>query len=200
MFSAIAVLLGVIGADALAAGQIAFNCITVPFMVVYALSTAASVRVAHGVGTGSMAAARQAGRLSIGYGLGYMACVAVLLWLFPDLLAGMFLEAENPNSAEVARLAASFLAVAAVFQVFDGTQIVVIGALRGYKDTTVPFGIGLIGYWAVGLGAGYLFAFHLRHGGIGLWWGPALGLGTSATLMLFRFHLLSTALVRSAAA
>lgn len=199
LFSAIAVLLGVIGANALAAGQIAFSCITVPFMVVYALSTAASVRVAHGVGSGSMPAARQAGALSIGYGFGYMACVAVALWLFPDLLAGLFLEADNPNSAEVARLAASFLAVAAVFQVFDGTQIVVIGALRGLKDTTVPFGIGLVGYWAVGLGAGYLFAFHLGHGGIGLWWGLALGLATSATLMLVRFHLRSAALVRAAA-
>jgi MATE family multidrug resistance protein len=199
LFAAIAVLLGVIGANALAAGQIAFNCITVPFMVVYALSTAASVRVAHGVGSGSMAAARQAGGLSIGYGFCYMAGVAVILWLFPDLLSGLFLEPDNPNSDEVARLAASFLAVAAVFQIFDGTQVVVIGALRGLRDTAVPFGIGLVGYWAVGLGSGYMFAFVMGHGGIGLWWGLALGLATSALLMLARFHLRSAALVRAAA-
>ncbi len=200
LFATISVLLGVIGANALAAGQIAFNCMTVPFMVVYALSTAASVRVAHGIGRGNMTAARQAGRLSIGYGLCYMAAVAVVLWLFPGLLAGLFLDAGDPNAAEVAGLAASFLAVAAVFQIFDGTQVVVVGVLRGYKDTAVPFGIGLIGYWAVGLGAGYLFAFQLGHGGIGLWWGLALGLATSATLLLIRFHLRSAALIRAATA
>ena len=197
LFATVSVLLGVIGANALAAGQIAFNCITVPFMVVYALSTAASVRVAHGVGSGSMVAARQAGRLSIGYALCYMACVAVALWLLPDLLASLFLDAEDPNAAEVAQLAGAFLAIAAVFQVFDGTQIVVICALRGLKDTTVPFGIGLIGYWAVGLGAGYVFAFEMGHGGIGLWWGLALGLATSATLMVIRFHVRSAALIRA---
>lgn len=196
LFATVSVLLGVIGANALAAGQIAFNCMTVPFMVVYALGTAASVRVAHGVGIGSMTAARQAGRLSIGFGLCYMAGVAVVLWLFPDQLAGLFLDADDPNAAEVARLAGTFLAVAAVFQVFDGTQVVVVGALRGLKDTAVPFGIGLIGYWAVGLGSGYLFAFELGHGGIGLWWGLALGLAASAMLMLLRFHLRSAALIR----
>lgn len=200
LFATISVLLGVIGANALAAGQIAFNCITVPFMVVYALSTAASVRVAHGVGSGSMTAARQAGRLSIAFGLCYMAAVAVVLWLFPDLLAGLFLEDANPDSEEVAQLAAAFLAIAAVFQIFDGTQIVVVGALRGLKDTTVPFFIGLVGYWAVGLGSGYFFAFVLGHGGIGLWWGLALGLAASATMMLVRFHLRSGVLVRAAAA
>lgn len=197
LFATVSVLLGVISAQALAAGQIAFNCITVPFMVVYALSTAASVRVAHGVGIGSMTAARQAGHLSIAYALCYMAGVAVVLWLFPDLLAGLFLDSADPDAAEVTRLAGAFLAIAAVFQVFDGTQVVVIGALRGLKDTAVPFAIGLVGYWAVGLGTGYLFAFELGHGGIGLWWGLALGLATSATLMVIRFHLRSTALVRA---
>ncbi len=200
LFATIAVLLGVIGANELAAGQIAFSCITVPFMVVYALSTAASVRVAHGVGIGSLAASRQAGRLSIGYGFCYMICVAMVLWLFPEFLAGLILNADTPDAVEVVRLAASFLAVAAVFQIFDGTQVVVVGVLRGYKDTTGPFAIGLVGYWAVGLGGGYLFAFQFGHGGIGLWWGLALGLATSATLLLIRFHLRSTALVRAAAA
>jgi MATE family multidrug resistance protein len=199
LFATVSVLLGVIGANALAAGQIAFSCITVPFMVVYALSTAASVRVAHGVGSGSMTAAQQAGRLSIAFGLCYMAAVAVVLWLFPDLLAGLFLEDANPDSAEVAGLAAAFLAIAAVFQIFDGTQIVVIGALRGFKDTTVPFFIGLVGYWAVGLGSGYVFAFELGHGGIGLWWGLALGLAASASLLVLRFHLRTSALMRAEA-
>lgn len=199
LFATISVLLGVIGATALAAGQIAFSCMTVPFMVVYALSTAASVRVAHGVGIGSMAAARQAGRLSIGYGFAYMLCVALVLWLFPEFLAGLFLDNEAPDSAEVLALAGAFLAIAAVFQVFDGTQFILLGALRGLKDTAVPFAIGLIGYWAVGLGSGYLFAFVLGHGGVGLWWGLALGLATSATLMLLRFHLRSSAMLRAEA-
>src|SRR5690606_14810296 len=133
------VLLGIIGANALAAGQIAFSCMTVPFMVVYALSTAASMRVAHGIGIGSVSAARQAGWISIGFGICYMGAVAVVLWLFPDLLARLFLSADDPAAAEVARLAASFLAVAAVFQIFDGIQVVVVGALRGLRDTAVPF-------------------------------------------------------------
>jgi MATE family multidrug resistance protein len=200
LFATVSVLLGVIGANELAAGQIAFTCTTVAFMVVYALSTAASVRVAHGVGSNDLTGARQAGRLAIGYGTCYMIGVAVMLWLFPETLAGLILNADTSDAAEVVRIAAAFLAVAAVFQIVDGIQVVVVGALRGYKDTTVPFAIGLFGYWVVGLGSGYLFAFHLGHGGIGLWWGLALGLATSATLLLIRFHLRSAALMRAAAA
>jgi MATE family multidrug resistance protein len=199
LFSGISVLLGVIGTTELAAGQIAYNCITVPFMVVAALSTAASVRVAHGMGVGSAAAARQAGRLSIGFGICYMALIALVFWLMPEQLAALFLAADDPYAAEVSATAAAFLSVAAVFQIFDGTQVITVGALRGVKDTTSPFAIGLLGYWAIGLGGGYLLAFELGHGGVGLWWGLALGLAASASLLVLRFHLRTSALMRAEA-
>jgi MATE family multidrug resistance protein len=200
LFSTISVLLGIIGTTALAAGQIAYNCMTMPFMVVAALSAAASVRVAHGVGIGSPAAARRAGKFSICFGIGYMALIALAFWLFPEQLAALFVDSGDADAREVIVLAASFLGVAAVFQIFDGTQVITVGALRGVRDTTGPFAIGLLGYWAIGLGSGYLFAFELGHGGIGLWWGLALGLATSASLLVLRFHLRTSALMRAAAA
>ena len=188
LFSAVAVLMGVLGATALAASQIAVVSASVAFMIPAAISQAATIRVAHGIGGGSVAAARQAGYLSILLGAAFMALVSVVMWLFPEAIAAVYLDTGDPANADTLALAAVLLAITAVFQIVDGIQVVATGALRGLKDTTVPFLIGLLGYWIVGLGAGYLLAFPLGMGGPGLFWGVALGLATAASLLAWRFR------------
>jgi len=68
----------------------------------------------------------------------------------------------------------------------DGVQVTAVGALRGIKDTNAPFLIGLVGYWGIGLGSGYIFAFLLGYGAVGLWWGLALGLAVVAVCLTLR--------------
>ncbi|MEC8562738.1 MAG: MATE family efflux transporter, partial [Pseudomonadota bacterium] len=87
--------------------------------------------------------------------------------------------------------AASFLAVAAAFQLVDGLQAVAAGALRGYKDTAIPMVIQVIGYWGIGAGAMAALGFFTPLAGIGVWTGMALGLAAVAVALIWRFHRLS---------
>jgi multidrug resistance protein, MATE family len=75
-----------------------------------------------------------------------------------------------------------------LFQVFDGVQVIAVGALRGYGDTAVPMLIAAIGYWAIGFAGGWLFAFPLGYGAVGLWSGLAVGLATVATALTLRLR------------
>ncbi|HZF33466.1 MAG TPA: MATE family efflux transporter, partial [Candidatus Angelobacter sp.] len=87
------------------------------------------------------------------------------------------------------------IVIAAVYQIVDGGQIIAMGALRGLNDTTIPLLLGLLGYWVIGMGSGYAFGFVLGHGAVGVWWGLALGLAASASLLTWRFHRRTRALL-----
>jgi MATE family multidrug resistance protein len=112
--------------------------------------------------------------------------MAVLMWAFPHTLVGFFLEPEA-RSGRVAMLAVQFLTIAAVFQIFDGAQVVGAGMLRGLHDTRVPMLFAFLGYWVIGLGFGVWLAFWRDWQGAGIWTGLALGLGIVAILMLLRW-------------
>jgi MATE family multidrug resistance protein len=53
-------------------------------------------------------------------------------------------------------IALQLFVIAALFQLFDGVQVIAAGALRGYCDTAVPMLIAAIGYWAIGFVGGWL--------------------------------------------
>jgi MATE family multidrug resistance protein len=84
-------------------------------------------------------------------------------------------------------IGASFLLIAAVFQLTDGAQVVAMGLLRGVQDTRVPMIIAALSYWGVGLPASYVLAFPLGFGGEGLWAGLVVGLSVAACLLMWRF-------------
>ena len=84
-------------------------------------------------------------------------------------------------------LAVQFLTIAAVFQIFDGAQVVGAGMLRGLHDTRIPMLFAFLGYWVIGLGTGVWLAFWQGWEGAGIWTGLALGLGVVAILMLVRW-------------
>ncbi|MEX1107462.1 MAG: MATE family efflux transporter, partial [Dongiaceae bacterium] len=184
----IAVMMGWIGTTALAANQIAGAVSSMMFMIPWAMSQAVSVRVSYGVGWRDPVAARRAGFVAIRIGIVYMAAMAVIIWLFPETFISLFIDEDDPQRAVVESLGLQLLLIAAVFQVVDGTQIIAMGALRGLQDTHVPFFIGTVGYWLTGLGSGYVFAFVVGWGAVGLWWGVAMGLLAAAILLTWRFH------------
>jgi MATE family multidrug resistance protein len=188
LFMATGTLIGLFGPDPLAAHQIVVTITAVTFMLPLSLSQAATVRVGHAVGAGRGDRVRLVGGTAIGLGTAWMILSATTLTLVPRLIVGGFIETADAANAAVVAISLQLLPIAALFQVFDGLQVVASGALRGLKDTRVPAVIGIFGYWAIGLTIGALLAFTLGLGPTGLWWGLALGLFTSGLLLTWRFH------------
>lgn len=195
LFFVSALLMGLISTAALAAHNAVVNICAVSFMIPFALSQAATVRVGYAVGAKRPEAARMAGYVAIGLGICWMVLAAGTMWVAPSLLTGIYLDLGKPENAEAARMAALFFTVAAIFQVVDGIQVSTQGALRGLKDTKVPMIICGLGYWVFGLGTGVPLAFWLDFGGIGLWFGMAIGLAVSASLLFLRWRQMSARLV-----
>ena len=186
LFSGSAQLMGWIGTLELAAHQIALQLASITFMAPLGIGQAATARVGLAWGRGDRAGARRAGLAGMALGFAFMACTALLFALLPRTLAAPFLGA-GPESAPVLALAATYIAIAAAFQLFDGLQVTAISALRGLQDMTVPLLIAVLGYWLVGLGCGTTLAFALGWGGRGIWTGMAFGLAFMAVVLVHRF-------------
>jgi MATE family, multidrug efflux pump len=186
VFLAAGILMGLLGPAALGAHQLVLNCAGISFMVPLGIGQAATVRVAYELGAGRPFAARRACFVALAIGIGFMSAMAVVLWTIPQAIIAVYVDIAEPANREVVRIAWRLLAIAAVFQVFDGMQTIAAGALRGYKDTFVPMLLAALGYWGVGFVGGWLLAFPLGFGPAGLWWGLALGLAVVAMLLTLR--------------
>ncbi|MBL8587633.1 MAG: MATE family efflux transporter [Methylobacteriaceae bacterium] len=191
VFNAAVFLMGIIGADSLAAHAIAIQIASLTFMAPLGIAHAASVRVGLAYGARDMAAVRRAGWIAFWLGTGAMALTAVAMIGAPRLLISPFLDVAAPANARVVELATQFLAIAALFQLADGAQATGSGMLRGLHDTRVPMIYALIGYWGIGVPAGVLLAFPLGWAGHGVWTGLALALTAVAALMLRRWSRLT---------
>ncbi|MCP4657415.1 MAG: MATE family efflux transporter [bacterium] len=181
VFSAVALLMGHLSARALAGHQIALNLVALSFMVPLGISGAAATRVGNAVGRRDMPGARLAAAVCIVLGAATMSISALLFWRVPEFLSRLF----TPDSGVVA-MAASLLPIAALFQVFDGIQVVGVGVLRGAADTRAPALIALLGFWGLGLPLGWSLAFRWGQGPEGLWWGLTTGLFAVAILLSAR--------------
>jgi MATE family multidrug resistance protein len=188
MFTVAAVLVGMISADILAAQQIVYSVIYLALSASIALGDAVKVRVAYGIGTRSVDAARQSAQISFFLAAVAIVCASGFLWLFPELVVGIFLDTTDPSNAGVLLIAVGLSIYAGLFQLFDGVLIVAANALRGLRDTRSPLWISMAGYWAVGIGIGTWLCFPLGFGEVGLWWGLILGVIFSNVLMFRQFH------------
>lgn len=187
IFNAAAFLMGLIDAASLAAHAIAIQIASITFMVPLGLNQAVTVRVGLAHGAGNPEGVSRAGWTAYVVGVSFMALMGLVMILWPHLLIGAFIDLGNPANAEVVALAVSFLAFAALFQVFDGAQAVASGMLRGLHDTKVPMIYAAIGYWGIGLPLGVLLAFRFGFNGVGIWIGLSSGLAVVAALLLVRW-------------
>lgn len=188
LFAAAALLMGILGTTQLAAHQIAVQCIFVSYMIPLGISHAATVRVGRGAGAASPGAVAQAGWSAIAIAAGVMIVPALVFLLIPETLAGLFVDARAAENLPLIAQAAALLPIAALFQLFDGCQVVAAGALRGLKDTRFAMIVSALGYWAVGVPVSVLLAFPLGLGGEGVWLGLAAGLMIVAAALVWRFN------------
>jgi multidrug resistance protein, MATE family len=181
VFAASSTLAGRITPLALAANQIALNVVSFFFMIPLGLNSAAAVRVGQAVGRDDAAGVRIAGWTAIALALIYAMIMSIAFVGWPGFFLRLF--TDDPT---VLRVGAWLLLICAIFQPFDGSQVVCTGALRGLGDTRTPMLLNLAGHWLIGLPIGYVLCFHRGWGIEGLWSGLALGLiliGTALVLV-----------------
>jgi multidrug resistance protein, MATE family len=182
VFALAGFLAGRLGAESLAAHQIALTFSSVTFTFAMGIGNAGSVRVGLAVGARDTPGARRAGLLAFAAGAAFMGVAAITYLLIPGPIV-----ATMTNSPAIAALAIPLFTVAAVFQISDGVQGVGAGVLRGAGDARFTFTANVIGHYLVGLPLALLLGFHLRWGVVGIWWGLAAGLTAVAVALVWRF-------------
>ncbi len=199
VFTAAIWLSGVLGKNPQAANQIALNLSSMTFMIAMGLSVAAMIRVGNQKGLKNFVELRKIA-LSI-----FLLVVildiffALLFMIFNEQLPLLYLDQNDltnqVDNVSVIAIAAKLLLVAAVFQISDGIQVVVLGALRGLQDVKIPTFITFIAYWVIGFPISYFLGKESMYGSVGIWVGLLAGLTASAIMLYLRFNYLSKKLI-----
>lgn len=180
-FAGAVLLAGRISKEAQSAHQIAIQVASFTYMFYMGLSSAASIRVGNALGRRDVVAIRRGSLAAVICGL-----YCVVVFVSAMLLLRMELPKLYIDEVPVLAIASMLLVIAAVFQLFDGMQAIIMGGLRGLSDVRVPTAITFVAYWLIGLPAAYLFSEPLGWGVEGIWYGLTTGLGFSAALLTIR--------------
>jgi MATE family, multidrug efflux pump len=159
--------------------QIALNIASLAFMVPLGLASSSAVRVGHAVGAGDPRRAVRAGWTALATGGVLMTIIGVVLFVWPAALIAAF-----TTDRRIVEIGVGLLAIAAAFQLFDGTQAVATGVLRGIGETRMPMIVNVIGHWVLGLPVGYALCFRFGWGVLGLWVGLSIGLVVTAVVLV----------------
>ncbi|MCA9511862.1 MAG: MATE family efflux transporter [Myxococcota bacterium] len=177
-FNLAMLLAGTMGATSAAAHGVAIGMASLSFMLALGVAVAATTRVGNLLGAGRSQEAQRSARVAMSMGAGVMTVSAVAFVALRDVLPLLY-----TRDAEVVALAAAILPIAAAFQVFDGTQAVGCGVLRGMGRTTPAAVINGIGYWLLALPIAWVLGVK-RDSLEGIWWGMALGLAVVAVSLV----------------
>ena len=190
-FSFAVIMIGWIGANELAAHQIAINLASISFMVVLGISQASSIRVGNALGEQNITEIRKAGFTAIALGAGVMGSAGIIFIVLNKFLPTLYIEDQI-----VIDIASRLIIIAALFQLSDGIQAVGIGVLRGLTDIKGPTIITFTAYWVISLPIAYLLAFNMNFGVEGVWIGLLIGLTASAIMLTTRFNYKSRHLIQ----
>jgi MATE family multidrug resistance protein len=180
-------LAGYLGTVTLAGHEMAIQTAEMALVIPLGLGNVAVTRVGQTMGEKNPLGARRATLIGMTIGGIYASAVAVIFWLFPDRIAGIYLDINNPENIEAVKTATTFLAWAGLFQFFYSIQIIIVGALVGLQDTFVPLLMNLVG-WGLGLAGSYCMGIILGWGGIGIWLGMVLSPLLSGVILTVRFY------------
>ena len=190
-FSAAALFIGTIGAVEQAAHQVAINLASMTYMMASGISSAATIKTGNNFGKEDFMNLRLSAISSYHIVLGFMAVTAILFIGLNQYLPWIYTTDQS-----VIAIASQLLIIAGFFQLFDGTQVVGLGVLRGIGDVNIPTVITFIAYWIIGLPIGYYLGISLNMGANGVWYGLTAGLLVSSGLLFLRFQFFSKKLVR----
>jgi MATE family multidrug resistance protein len=180
------IMMGWLGAPAMAAHQIVLNLASFTFMVSQGIAAATTIKVSQFIGQERFEALRSTTFASLHLVFLIMGCSAILFVVLRNVIPGFFI-----HNQKVIDIASGLMIIAGAFQLFDGLQVTMLGALRGFEDVRLPFGMLLIAYFVLALPVGWLFAFRMEAGPIGIWFGYLLGLFAISFFLLLRFRWLT---------
>ncbi len=199
IFTAAIWLSGLLGKNPQAANQIALNLSSMTFMVAMGLSVAAMIRVGNQKGLRDYFELRRIAFSIFLMGLLFAVCFGLLFLAFHNQLPKLYVDlgdAKNLlDNSEVVRIASTLLLAAAIFQISDSIQVVVLGALRGLQDVKIPTIITFIAYWMIGFPISFYLGKEEAYGSFGIWLGLLAGLSSAAILLYIRFHYLTKTLI-----
>jgi len=187
LFATAAVMMGWLGINTLAAHGIAMQLASITFMVHLGFSNVATIRAGNAIARRDVPHLERGALMATVMSLIFSAITIVVFVLWPEQLISLFMQPDEPARTEILAIGVGLLAMAALFQLVDGTQIIALGVLRGLQDTKVPLIMAFISYWIIGIPCSYVLGFLLGWGAIGIWAGLVIGLGVAAVLLNWRF-------------
>ncbi len=200
IFTAAIWLSGTLGKNPQAANQIALNLSSMTFMVAIGLSVAAMVRVGNQKGLQNFKELRRIAFSIFLLGLGLALVFALLFLALHQVLPKLYLNLDDANNfsdnSEVIAIAAKLLLLAAIFQLSDSVQVMVLGALRGLQDVKIPTLITFIAYWLIGFPISYFLGKEEAYASFGIWIGLLVGLTAAAIMLYIRFNYLTKRLIK----
>jgi MATE family multidrug resistance protein len=185
-FSGAAILIGTISPIAQAAHQVAISLASLTYMAASGIAAASAIKSGNFFGAKKHRELRLSAISNYHIAIVFMSVTAIVFTFGNHLLPWIYTSDER-----VIIIAAQLLIIAAFFQLFDGTQVVGLGVLRGMGDVNIPTFITFIAYWIIGLPVGYLLGITFKMGVSGVWYGLVLGLLTASILLFIRFQLIS---------
>lgn len=181
-FSIGAVMMGWLGEIQLAAHQVAIGLAGFTYMISLGISQATTIRISHQMGEDDYVSLRKAALASTHLVLFFMSVMGLIF-----ILAKSYLPLLFTTDNDVVLIASNLLIVAAIFQVFDGLQVIMLGILRGMADVKIPMFLAFVSYLLIGVPTSYILTFLFNIGPQGIWFGYLVGLGSAGTFFYFRF-------------
>ena len=192
---------GLLGKNPQAANQIALNLASMTFMVAMGLSGASMIRVGNQKGLQNYEELRRIAFSIFLLAVALATFFALMFFAFRYQLPKIYVDLGDTvnfvDNMEVVTIATQLLLAAAIFQISDSIQVVVLGALRGLQDVMIPTLITFIAYWGVGFPVSYFFGKEDSLGSFGIWLGLLAGLSTAAVLLYIRFNYLTLKLIKT---
>ncbi|WGD56769.1 MATE family efflux transporter [Bradyrhizobium sp. CB1650] len=192
VWSAAALLVGVIGTKSLAAHQVPFQIAVALLSISNGISMAATVRVAHAVGRKDRNGIKRAGLVALLLGVVIVAILTLVAAVARFEITKLLLGQPGHDEDATINLAATLVLIAASSFVTAGVCSIATGGLRGMKDTRVPLLFAGISYWAIGFSLSYLLGFKIGLNVVGVWIGLSMGTAVHAVLLVSRFYLLAS--------
>jgi MATE family multidrug resistance protein len=200
LFTAAIWLSGSLGKNSQAANQIALILASSTFMVAMGLSVTAMIRVGHSRGMGDYKNLIVVARSIFLLAIITEAVFALIFVIFHNFLPHLFLNMHDPaqvlDNTEIIMITSKLLLIAAIFQISDGIQVVVLGALRGLQDVKVPMYITFVAYWIVGFPISFYLGKYTDLKAVGVWIGLLAGLTAAAVFLYIRFARLTRKLIQ----